>query len=86
MKRTVGYIGVHPSFDLLEQHLLSAPQAGGMLYPALRPGYGRQPLQAVGDVCLVPQLRRELESLLEQIPRTFVITLGLRQDRQGIKR
>ncbi len=81
MERAVGYIGVHRSFDLLEQRLLGAPQARGTYYPALRRGYGREPLKVVGDVGLVPQLRRDEEPLLEQIPRTLVVTLSLGKGR-----
>src|SRR5918994_4037021 len=39
----------------------------------------------MGDVCLVAQLRRELEPLFEQVLGALVVALGLRQGCQGIK-
>ena len=86
MERAIGYIGVHPDLDLLKQCLRSAPKARGTYYRALRPGYGRKPLQAVDDVALVPQLRRDGQPLLEQLPSPLVVALSLRQSRQGVER
>jgi hypothetical protein len=83
--RAVGYIGVH-RFDLLEQRLLSAPQACGTYYPTLRPGHARKPLQAMDDISLVAQFSRNGQSLFEEIARSLVVTLGLRHPRQGEER
>src|SRR5215208_2114125 len=86
MQGTVAYIGVHSNFDLLQERLLSAPQVHGAFDPALRCGDGRQSLEVAGDIGLIPHLRRDLEPFFEQILRALVITLGLRQGRQGIER
>lgn len=92
VNEAVGRVDVRGGFDLFQQRPRGSPEARGARYRPLGARYrplrgsdGRQPLQALGDVGLVPHLGRELEPLLEQPLRPLAVVRSVRQPRQNVK-